>query len=169
MTSNDLWPPQKTIGIIYLIWHTHTLTVRSLTVTTLEIQRLQGFDLLIPGDPIWPLNSTKNNRDHLLIMTNSHTKYEIYQSYPSWDRAFTSKASHTLTYSIYTHTHMNTHSHNSIDSSNYFKESITSNQHLKYLKTPYGPTPKEHLCPSFKQIHESIWEEHFKQCGHIDK
>ena len=59
VTPNDLWPPPKTIGIIYSIWPTHTLHMLSLTFTLLEISCLQGFDLLISHDPKWPLTSTK--------------------------------------------------------------------------------------------------------------
>ena len=56
----------------------------------LEISCKQGFQSLTPGDPKWPLTSTKNNRDHLLNMANPHTKYEISHTYPSWDIVFTS-------------------------------------------------------------------------------
>ena len=90
MTSNDLWPPHKTIGIINTIWPTHILNVRSVTFTLLEISCLQGFDLLTSRDPKWPLTSTKNNRGHLLTMANPHTKYEISHTYASLDIVFTS-------------------------------------------------------------------------------
>ena len=103
VTSNDLWPPQKIIGIIYAIWPTYILNMRSLTFTLLEISCLQGFDLLTSRDPKWPLTSTKNNRDHLLNMVNSHPNYEISHTYPSWDIVFTSKASHTHTHTSVLH------------------------------------------------------------------
>lgn len=55
--------------------------------------------ILLLGDKVftvWPLKTfTKNNRDHLLKMTNLHAKYENSQGYPSWDTVFTSKTSHT--------------------------------------------------------------------------
>ena len=90
VTPINLWPPPKTIEIIYSIWPTHILSMRYLRVTLLEISCLQGFDRLTSGDPKWPLTSTKNNRDHLLNMGNSHGKYEIPHIYPSGDTVFTS-------------------------------------------------------------------------------
>ena len=40
--------------------------------------------------PQWPLTSTKKKWNYLLNMANPHTKYEISQTYPSWDTVFTS-------------------------------------------------------------------------------
>ena len=62
LISNDLWPPRKTIGIIYAIWPTHTLNLRSLTFTLLRISCLQGFDHLTSRDPKWPLTSTQKQQ-----------------------------------------------------------------------------------------------------------
>ena len=42
VTPNDLWPPPKTIGIIYSIWPTHTPNMRLVTLTLLEISCLQA-------------------------------------------------------------------------------------------------------------------------------
>ena len=42
VTPNDLWPPPKTIGIIYSIWPTHTPSMRFIEVIVLEIERLQA-------------------------------------------------------------------------------------------------------------------------------
>ena len=55
--------------------------------------------------PKWPLTSTKNNRDHAFNMADSHTKYEISHTYPTWDIVFTSKRY------IHTHTYTHTHTH----------------------------------------------------------
>ena len=44
----------------------------------------QDFHHLTSSDRKWPLTSTKNNRDHLLNVSNEHAKYEIPRSYPSW-------------------------------------------------------------------------------------
>ena len=105
LTPNDLWPPPKTIGIIYFIWVVHMLSMRCLRVTLLEKQCFQGFDLLTSGDPKWPLILTKNNRGHLLNKGYLHVKYEIHWHYRSWDRVFTSKCH------IHTYTHTHTHTH----------------------------------------------------------
>ena len=105
VTPDDLWPPPKTIGIIYSIWAIYLPSMRSLGVTLLEISCLQGFDRLTCCDPKWPLTSTKNNRDHLLNMGNLPAKYEIPCSYHSWDIMFASKASHTHTHTHTRHPH----------------------------------------------------------------
>ena len=52
-------------------------SMRSLSITLVEIWCLQSFDHLTSGDPKWPLTSTKNNSNHLHNMANSHDKYEI--------------------------------------------------------------------------------------------
>ena len=80
---------EKTIGIIYAIWPTHILHMKSLKFTLLEISCFQCFDLLTSCDLKWPLTSTKNDRDHLRNRANPHKKYEIPHIYPSWDIMFT--------------------------------------------------------------------------------
>ena len=87
--NNVSWPPQKTIKIINSIWPLNMLKMRSLAVIVLEILCLQGFDLLTSGEPKWPLTPTKNDRDHLLNISNPHAYYEIPHSCPSWDKVFT--------------------------------------------------------------------------------
>ena len=89
VTSNDLWPPRKIIGIIYPIRPTHTPNMTSLAFTLLEISCLQGFRDLTSGDLKWPLTSTKNDRVLLLNMTNPYAKYENCRSLLTWDIVFT--------------------------------------------------------------------------------
>ena len=103
LTPNDLWPPPKTIGFLYLMWYTYILNMRSVQASLLEISCLQGFHNLTLVDPKWPLTSIKNNRLLVLNVIHIHTKYEICPSSPSWDIVFTSWASH--------HTHTYTHTH----------------------------------------------------------
>ena len=104
MTSNDLWPPWKTIGIIYPPRATNIPSLKFRQLSLLEIQCLQGFQSLTSGDLKWPLTSMENNSDHLPTKGYQHTKFEVQATFISWDIVFTSKASHT-----HTHTHIHTH------------------------------------------------------------
>ena len=105
MTSNDLWPPWKTIGIIYSPRATNVLSLKFKHHSLLEISCLQSFDTLTSGDLKWPLTSMKNNRDHLLTMAYQRTKFEVQATFTSWDIVFTSQGV------TYTHTHTHTHPH----------------------------------------------------------
>ena len=89
LTPNDLWPPPKTIGFFYSMWHTYIPNMRSVQASWLEISCLQGFHNLTPVDPKWPLTSTKNNRLLVLNVAQLHTKYEICPSFPAWDIVLT--------------------------------------------------------------------------------
>ena len=51
VTPNDLWPPPKTIEIIYLIWPIHMVSMTSLKYTLLEKSCLQAFSKIFT---IWP-------------------------------------------------------------------------------------------------------------------
>ena len=99
VTSNDLWPPWKTIGIIYSPRATNVLRLKFKHHSLLEISCLQSFDTLTSGDLKWPLTSMKNNRDHLLTMAYQRTKFEVQATFTSWDIVFTSQGV------TYTHTH----------------------------------------------------------------
>ena len=64
LTPNDLWPPPKTIGFLYLMWYIYIPNMRSIQASLLEISCLQGFynvftiwPLLTPND-LWPLPKT---------------------------------------------------------------------------------------------------------------
>ena len=51
VTLNDLWPPPKTIGIIYLLWVVHMVSMTSLTFILLEISCLQEIPKILLFDP----------------------------------------------------------------------------------------------------------------------
>ena len=89
LTPNDPWPPPKTIGFLYLMWHSYIPNMRSVQTSLVEISCLQGFHNLTPVDPKWPLTSTKNNRLLVLNVVHLHTKYEICPSFHAWDIVFT--------------------------------------------------------------------------------
>ena len=89
LTSNDNWPPPKTIGFLCSMCYTYIPNMRSVQASLLEISCLQSFNNLTPVDPKWPLTSTKNNRLLVLIVVHLHTKYEICPSFPSLDIVFT--------------------------------------------------------------------------------
>ena len=62
MTSNDLWPPWKTIGIIYSPSATNVLSLKFKQVLLCEISCLQGFTRFSDfesGDLKWPLNCSE--------------------------------------------------------------------------------------------------------------
>ena len=82
LTPNDLWPPPKTIGFLYSMWHSYIPNMRSVQASHVEISCLQGFHNLTPVDPKWPLTSTKNNRLLVLNVVHLHTTYEICPSFP---------------------------------------------------------------------------------------
>ena len=138
MTPNDLWPPPKTIGIIYSIWAIYRPSMRSLGVSLLEISCTQDFQGLTPGDPRWPLTPTKNNRVLPLNMGHLCTKFENCQTFPSGDIVFTSKASHTHTHT-YTHTHTHTHKH----THTYIHTHIHTHSHILAI-SPYLPSLSKH-------------------------
>ena len=56
LTTNDLWPPPKTIGFLDSMWYTYIPNMRSVQASLLEISCLQGFHNLTPVDPNdhWP-------------------------------------------------------------------------------------------------------------------
>ena len=89
VTSNDLWPSWKTIGIIYSPRVTNMLSLKLRQPLLLEILCLQGFRTLTTGDLKWPLTSMKNNRDHLLTKGYQRTKFEVQATFNSWDIMFT--------------------------------------------------------------------------------
>ena len=89
LTPDDPWPPPKTIGFLYSMWHSYIPNMRSVQASLVEISCLQGFHILTPVDPKWPLTSTKNNRLLVLNVALLHTKYEICPSFPCWDIMFT--------------------------------------------------------------------------------
>ena len=89
MTSNDLWPSWKTIGIIYSPRVTNVLSLKFKQHLLLEILCLQGFRTLTTSDLKWPLTSMKNNRDHLLTKGYQRAKFEVQASFTSWDIVFT--------------------------------------------------------------------------------
>ena len=114
VTSNDLWPPWKTIGIIYSPRATNVLSLKFNHLSLLEISCLQSFHTLTSGDLKWPLTSMKNNRDHLLTKAYQRTKFEVQATFTSWDIVFTSQG---VTYThTHTHTHTHTRHHHRIDS-----------------------------------------------------
>ena len=51
MTPLDPWPPPKTIGFLYSMWHSYIPNMRSVQGSLLEISCLQGFHNLTR----WPL------------------------------------------------------------------------------------------------------------------
>ena len=53
MTSNDLWPPWKTIGIIYPPRAINIPSLKFQQLSLIEITCLQGFQTLTSGD-LWP-------------------------------------------------------------------------------------------------------------------
>ena len=57
---------------IYILWTIHRPSMRSLGVIFLKISCLQCSDLLTSFDPKWPLDSTKNNMDYPLNISNPH-------------------------------------------------------------------------------------------------
>ena len=92
----DLWWPQmtfelheKTIGIIYSLRGTYTLSLKFKQLLLLEILCLQGFETLISVYLKWPLTSMKNNRDHLLTKGYLYTTFEVRATFNSWDIVFT--------------------------------------------------------------------------------
>ena len=98
MTSNDLWPPPKMIGIFYSIWDIHWSSMRFIHVSLLETMCLQSFQTLTSGDHKWPLTSSKNNRDHLMNMGKSSCqvrdssmlsslRYHVYKVFRLWPLA----------------------------------------------------------------------------------
>ena len=89
VTSNDLWPPPKTIGFFLSTWQIHIPNMKSVSHSYLEISWLQSFRFLTSGDLRWPLTSTKNNRVLPLNMTNLYTKYEKCRLSLSQDFVFT--------------------------------------------------------------------------------
>ena len=93
LTPNDLWPPWKTIGIIYSQRGTYLLSLKFMQLLLLEISCLQGFETFTAVDLKWPLTSMKNNRDHLLTKGYLPTKFEVQVTFTSWDIVFT-KFSH---------------------------------------------------------------------------
>ena len=90
MTSNDLWPPWKWIGIIYSPRATNIPSLKFRQLSLIEIPCLQGFQTLTTGDLKWPLTSMKNNRDHLTTKGYQHTKFEVQATFTCWDTVFTS-------------------------------------------------------------------------------
>ena len=89
MTSNDLWPPWKTIGIIYVPRATNKPSLKFKQLSLVEIQCLQGFQSLTSGDLKWPLTSMENNRDHIRTKGYQYTKFEVQASFTYWDTMFT--------------------------------------------------------------------------------
>ena len=89
MTSSDLWPPWKTIGIIYPPRAINIPSLKFQQLSLIEIMCLQGFQTLTSGDLKWPLTSMENNRDHLPIKGYEHTKFEVQATFTSWDIMFT--------------------------------------------------------------------------------
>ena len=85
MTSNDIWPSWKTIGIIYSPRVTNVLSLKFKQLLLLEILWIQGFWTLTTGDLKWPLTSMKNNRDHLLTKGYQHAKFEVQATLISWE------------------------------------------------------------------------------------
>ena len=65
LTSNDLWPPWETVGIIYLPRATYILSLKFRQLLLLEISWLQNIQTLTSGDLKWPWSSMQNSRDHL--------------------------------------------------------------------------------------------------------
>ena len=105
VTSNDLWPPWKTIGIIYLPRATDVPSLKFKQHSLLEISCLQSFQTFTSGDLKWPLTSMKNNRDHLLTKAYQRTKFEVQATFTSWDIVFTSQGVTHIHTRIHTHTH----------------------------------------------------------------
>ena len=89
MSSNDLWPPWKTIGIIYTPRATNILSLKFRWLSLLEISCLQGFQTLTSGDLKWPLTAMENNRDHLRTKGYQQTKFEVQATFTCWDTVFT--------------------------------------------------------------------------------
>ena len=75
VTSNNLWPPPKTIGFFQSTWQSYIKyeNCRPFLPWDIAITRFLVFD---SGDLKWPLTSTKNNR----ILPVSMTKlYQIWK------------------------------------------------------------------------------------------
>ena len=89
VTSNDLWPPWKTIGIIYPPRAINIPSLKFQQLSLIEITCLQGFQTLTSGDLKWPLTSMENNRDHLRTKGYQHTKFEVQATFTYWDNVFT--------------------------------------------------------------------------------
>ena len=89
VTSNDLWPPWKTIGIIYVPRATNIPSLKFRQLSRIEISCLQGFQTLTSGDLKWPLIAMENNRDHLRTKGNQYIKFEVQATFTCWDTVFT--------------------------------------------------------------------------------
>ena len=75
VTSNDLWPPWKTLRIIYLPRAINIPCLKFQQLLLIEITCLQGFQTFTSGDLKWPLTSMENNRDHLCTKGYQHNKF----------------------------------------------------------------------------------------------
>ena len=89
VTSNDLWPPWKTIGIIYPPRAINRPSLKFQLISLIEITCLQGFQTLTSGDLKWPLTAMENNRDHLRTKGYQHVKFEVQATFTCWDTVFT--------------------------------------------------------------------------------
>ena len=61
LTPNDLWPPPKTIGFLFSMWHSYIPNMRSVRASLLEISCLQAG-----------------------VATHTHTYTHTYTHTPSW-------------------------------------------------------------------------------------
>ena len=89
VTSNDLWPPWKTILIIYPPRATNIPCLNFRKLSRIEITCFQGFQTLTSADLKWPLTSMENIRDHLRTKGYRHTKFEVQATFTYWDTVFT--------------------------------------------------------------------------------
>ena len=89
VTSNYIWPPWKTIGIIYPPRAINKPSVKFRQLSVIEIPCLQGFQSFTSGDLNWPLTSIEKNRNHLPTTRYQHTKCEVLATFSYWDTMFT--------------------------------------------------------------------------------
>ena len=114
VTSNDLWPPWKTIGIIYSPRATNVLSLKFRHHSLLEISCLQSFILwpLVTSNDLWPPWKTIG-----IIYSPRPTNVpslKFKQVLLLEISCLQAKASHTHTRThtyTHTHTHIHTHTH----------------------------------------------------------
>ena len=113
MTSNDLWPPWKTIGIIYPPRATNIPSLKLRQLSLVEIPCLQGFQSLTSGDLKWPLTSIKTKGIIYLPRATNIPSLKFRQLSLIEISCLQASVTHAHTH---THTYTHTRHHHRIDS-----------------------------------------------------